>query len=92
MHGRHRLTDAELAEIGAGVSAVAVGAGCEGMYLTTEEEALFDQMEQVLLTPDGATRAYAGHRQRRQKLCLGLMDHPYCYGPTRNYSEKEHPR
>jgi len=52
MPGRRRLTDAELAEIRRRRPGVRTSLACEGMHLTAEEEALFDQMEQERLTPD----------------------------------------
>src|ERR1700730_14879769 len=47
-----RLTDSELAEIRRRRPGVRASLACEGMYLTAEEEALFDQMERERLTPD----------------------------------------
>jgi hypothetical protein len=52
MPGRRRLTDAELAEIRRRRPGVRASLACEGMYLTAEEEALFDQMERERLTPE----------------------------------------
>jgi hypothetical protein len=52
MHGPRRLTDAEIAEIRRRRPGVRVSLACEGMYLTAEEEALFDQMDSERLTPD----------------------------------------
>jgi hypothetical protein len=51
MPGRRRLTDAELAEIRRR-RPVRTSLACEGMHLTAEEEALFDQMDREGLTPD----------------------------------------
>ena len=51
MHGRRRLTDAEIAEIRRRPG-VRASLACEGMYLTAEEEALFEQMDRERLTPD----------------------------------------
>ena len=42
MADRHRLTDAELAEIRRRRAGVRASLACEGMVLTAEEEALFD--------------------------------------------------
>jgi hypothetical protein len=69
MHGRHRLTDAELAEIRRRRPGVRASLACEGMYLTAEEEALFDQMEQERLTPDerAARITRLSRAQRHQK-------------------------
>jgi hypothetical protein len=69
MNGRHRLTEAELAEIRRRRPGMRASLACEGMYLTAEEEALFDQMEQERLTPDErAVRiTQVSRAQRRQK-------------------------
>ena len=69
MHGRHRLTDAQLAEIRRRRPAVRASIACEGMVLTVEEEALFDQMEQERLTPDerAARITQVSRAKRRQK-------------------------
>jgi hypothetical protein len=55
MHGRHRITDAELAEIRRRRPGVRASLACEGMYLTAEEEALFEQMDREHLTADDRT-------------------------------------
>jgi hypothetical protein len=52
MNEKRRLTDAEIAEIRRRRPGVRASLACEGMVLTAEEEALFDQMEQQRLTPD----------------------------------------
>jgi hypothetical protein len=52
MPERRRLIDAELAEIRRRRPGVRASLACEGMILTAEEEALFDQMERERLTPD----------------------------------------
>jgi hypothetical protein len=69
MRGRHRLTDAELAEIRRRRPGMRASLACEGMYLTAEEEALFDQMERERLTPDerAARITQFSRAQRRQK-------------------------
>ena len=69
MRGRHRLTDAELAEIRRRRPGMRASLACEGMYLTADEEALFDQMEQERLTPDerAARITQVSRAQRRQK-------------------------
>jgi hypothetical protein len=69
MHGRHRLTDAELAEIRRRRPGVRASLACEGIYLTAEEEAFFDQMEQERLTPDerAARITQFNRAQRRQR-------------------------
>jgi hypothetical protein len=69
MHGRRRLTDAELAEIRRRRPGVRASLACESMVLTIEEEALFDQMEQERLTPDerAARITQLSRAKRRQK-------------------------
>jgi hypothetical protein len=69
MRGRHRLTDAELAEIRRRRPGMRASLACEGMHLTAEEEALFDQMEQDRLTPDERAERITqfSRAQRRQK-------------------------
>jgi hypothetical protein len=69
MHGRHRLTDAELAEIRRRRPGMRASLACEDMYLTAQEEALFDKMEQDRLTPDerAARITQVNRAQRRQK-------------------------
>ena len=63
-----RLTDAELAEIRRRRPGVRASLACEGMYLTAEEEALFDQMERERLTPDErAKRITQISRAKRRK-------------------------
>jgi hypothetical protein len=46
-----RLTDSELAEIRRRPG-VRASLACSGMYLTAEEEELFEQMDRERLTPD----------------------------------------
>jgi hypothetical protein len=53
-----RLTDAEVAMIRRRRPAVRASLACEGMRLTAEEEALFEQFDHERLTPD----------QRRDRL------------------------
>lgn len=59
MHGRSRLTDADIAEIRRRRPAVRASLACEGMYLTAEEEALFRLMDEERLTPDEAAKRIA---------------------------------
>jgi hypothetical protein len=71
MHGRHRLTDAELAEIRRRRPGVRVSLACEDMYLTAEEEALFEQMDKERLTPDEcAQRIIQFSRAKRHEKAL----------------------
>jgi hypothetical protein len=69
MSTRRRLTDAELAEIRRRRPGVRASLACESMYLTAEEEALFDQMERERLTPDerAARITEFTRAKRRQK-------------------------
>ncbi len=68
MRGRHRLTDAELVEIRRRRPGVRVSLACEGMYLTAEEEALFEQMDRERLTADArAARIVEFGRAKRRK-------------------------
>jgi hypothetical protein len=52
MSKKNRLTDAELAEIRRRRPSVRASLACEGLYLTAEEEALFEQMDRERLTAD----------------------------------------
>jgi hypothetical protein len=66
-----RLTDAELTEIRRRRPGVRASLACEGMYLTAEEEALFDQMDRERLTPDeSAQRIIEFSRAKRRKKAL----------------------
>jgi hypothetical protein len=56
MRGPRRLTDAEITEIRRRRPGVRASLACEGMYLTAEEEALFEQMDRERLTPDERAR------------------------------------
>jgi hypothetical protein len=65
------LTDAELAEIRRRRPGVRASLACEGMYLTAEEEALFDQMDRERLTPDeSAQRIIEFSRAKRRQKAL----------------------
>lgn len=68
MQERRRITDAELTEIRRRRPGVRASLACEGMYLTAEEEALFDQMERERLTPDErAARITQFNRAKRRR-------------------------
>ena len=69
MRGRRRLTETELAEIRHRRSGVRVSLACEGMHLTAEEEALFEQMDRERLTADerAARIIQSGLAKRRKK-------------------------
>ena len=68
MHQR-RLTDAEIAEIRSRRPGVRASLACEGMYLAAEEEALFEQMDGLRLTPDECAKRIVefSREKRRQK-------------------------
>ena len=71
MHGKPGLTDAEVAEIRRRRPGVRASLACEGMHLTAEEEALFEQMDKERLTPeDSARRILEFHRERRLAKAL----------------------
>jgi hypothetical protein len=55
MRGRSKLSDAELAEIRRRRPGVRASLACEGIYLTAEEEALFEEFDNERLTPDQRT-------------------------------------
>jgi len=62
-----KLTDAELAEIRRRRPGVRVSLACEGMYLTDEEKALFEQIDRERLTPDqSAQRLIEFYRAKRR--------------------------
>ena len=66
-----RLTDSELAEIRRRRPGVRASLACEGMYLTAEEEVLFEQMDRERLTPDErAKRITQFSRAKRREKAL----------------------
>ena len=69
MRSRHRLTDTEIAEIRRRRPGVRVSLACEGMYLTAEEEALFERMDHERLTAEqrAARIVQFGRAKRRKK-------------------------
>jgi hypothetical protein len=68
MQGRRRLTDSELAEIRRRRPGVRASLACEGLYLTAEEEALFEQLDRERLTADErAVRIAQLVRAKRRK-------------------------
>jgi hypothetical protein len=68
MPKKSRLTDSELAEIRRRRSGVRASLACEGLYLTAEEEALFEQMDRERLTADQrAARIVQFSRAKRRK-------------------------
>ena len=63
-----KLTDAELAEIRRRRPGVRASLACEGMHLTADEEALFEQMDRERLTADErAERIVQFARAKRRK-------------------------
>ncbi len=71
MRENRRLNDEELAEIRRRRPGVRASLACEGMYLTAEEEALFEQMDKERLTPDErAARITAFSREKRRLKAL----------------------
>jgi len=69
-----RLTDGEVAEIRRRRPGVRTSLACEGMRLTAEEEALFDQMEAERLPPDEAiARIIEFSRAKRRAKALGSV-------------------
>jgi hypothetical protein len=67
--GRGRLTDAEIAEIRRRRLGARASLACEGMYLTAEDEAVFEQMDGERLTPDERARRIieVSRAKRRRK-------------------------
>jgi hypothetical protein len=67
MRRKQRLSDAELAEIRRRRPGVRVSLACEGLFLTTEEEALFEEMDRERLTAeDRAERVIQFSRTKRR--------------------------
>jgi hypothetical protein len=68
MTQKGRLTKAELAEIRRRRPGVRASLACEGLYLTADEEALFEEMDQNGLTADErAARIVEFSRAKRRK-------------------------
>jgi hypothetical protein len=71
MRNKQRLTEAELAEIRRRRPGVRKSLACEGMHLTPEDEALFEQMDRERLTvEERATRIVDFNRANRRKKAL----------------------
>jgi hypothetical protein len=67
MTGKRKLTDSELAAICRRRPGVRASLACEDIYLTPEEEELFEQMDRERLTPDErAARILQLSRERRR--------------------------
>jgi hypothetical protein len=68
MGDRDRLTKAELAEIRCRRLGVRASLACEGLYLTAEEEALFEEMDRERLSADERdARIVQFNRAKRKK-------------------------
>jgi hypothetical protein len=69
MHTRSRLTDAELAVIRRRWPGVRASLACEGMYLTSEDEALFEQMDRERMPANERVRRVLeiSRAERREK-------------------------
>jgi hypothetical protein len=68
MPKKGRLTDSELAEIRRRRPGALASLACEGLFLTAEEEALFEQMDKERLTADQrAARIVQFSRAKRRK-------------------------
>lgn len=61
------LTDEELAEILRRRAGVRASLACEGMFLTAEEEALFEQMDKERLTPDECAASITAFCRERRR-------------------------
>ena len=71
MPKKDRLTDEELAEIRRRRPGVRASLACEGIYLTAEQEALFEEMDRERLTADQrAERIDQFHRAKRRKRAI----------------------
>ena len=71
MSKKGRLTDAELAEIRRRRPGARASLACEGLYLSAEEEALFEQMDKERLTANQrAERIVEYSRARRRKKAV----------------------
>lgn len=71
MPKKDRLTDEELAEIRSRRPGVRASLACEGLYLTAEEEALFEEMDRERLTADQrAERIDQFYRAKRRKRAI----------------------
>ena len=70
---RRKLTDEELAEIRRRRPGVRVSLAIEGMYLSAEEEALFEQMDSERLgAEESAARITRFFREKRRLKASGL--------------------
>jgi hypothetical protein len=63
-----RLTDAELAAAKRNRAAMEASLACEGIHLTAEEKALFDQFEHERLPHDECRRRLIAYSRERRRL------------------------
>jgi hypothetical protein len=71
MRDKGRLTKAELAEIRRRRLGVRASLACEGLHLTADEEALFEEMDRERLSADErAARIVEFNRAKRRKKAL----------------------
>jgi hypothetical protein len=72
MPRRGRLTESQLAEIRRRRPGVRAWLACEGLYLTAEEEALFEDMDREHLTADerAAHIVQFSRAKRREKAAV----------------------
>ena len=79
MPRKGRLTDAELAEIRRRRPGVRASLACEGLCLTAEDEALFEQMDRERLTADQrAARIVQFSREKRWPKPAGSRPRASC--------------
>jgi len=66
---KRRLTDLEVAEMRRRRPGVKASLACEGMHITAEDEALFEQLDKERLNPDERARRIIeiSRAERRQK-------------------------
>jgi hypothetical protein len=67
MHGKQRLTDAELAAAKYNFAEAKASLACEGIYLTEEEEALFKQFEEQRLSHEECRRRLIEFSRARRR-------------------------
>lgn len=72
MPHRSRLTDAELAAAQRNRAAMEASLACEGIHLTDDEKALFDQFERERLPHDECRRRLIAYSRERRRLAAAL--------------------
>jgi hypothetical protein len=68
MRERHRLTEAELAEIRHRRPGVRASFACEGIHFTAEDEALFEQFDRECLTAEDRAQRIVEISRAKQRL------------------------